>query len=105
MKKQITLLWLVSVVALAPSVQAANIVWVSDQLTNSLGQLPDQGFINLLTAAGHNVTRSLAATPSVSTLNASNLVILGRSAASGSFDTAAETLVWNTQVTVPLIST
>ncbi|MES2467000.1 MAG: hypothetical protein V4675_06840 [Verrucomicrobiota bacterium] len=105
MKKQIVLLCLSSLIVLAPTVPAANITWVSDQLLDANSQLPDQGYINLLTAAGHTVTRALAATPSVAALNASNLVILGRSGASGSFDTAAETLVWNTQVTVPLIST
>ena len=105
MKKHFTLLCLASLVGLAPNVTAANITWVSDQVLNPTGQLPDQGLVDLLTAAGHTVTRSLAATPSVAALNASNLVILGRSGASGSFDTAPETLVWNTQVTVPLLST
>jgi hypothetical protein len=105
MKIRITLLCLSSLIALAPTVPAANITWVSDQLLDANGLLPDQGYINLLTSAGHTVSRALAATPSAAALNASNLVILGRSGASGSFDTAAETLVWNTQVTVPLIST
>lgn len=105
MKKQIVLLALGALITLVPTAPAANIVWVSDQLLDPSGQLPDQGFINLLTAAGHSVTRSLAATPNVATLNASNLVILGRSGASGSFDSTGETLVWNSQVTVPLMST
>ena len=105
MKKQIVLLGLSCWIALAPAVPAANITWISDQVLDAASQLPDQGYINLLTAAGHTVTRALAATPSAAALNASNLVILGRSGASASFDTAAETLVWNTQVTVPLIST
>lgn len=105
MKKQTLLLCLGALVTLSPLSRAANIVWVSDQIVDTAGVLPDQGFINLLTAAGHTVTRALAATPNAATLNASNLVILGRSGASASFDTAAETLVWNTQVTVPLIST
>lgn len=105
MKKKILLLCAGALATLAQAAPAANIVWVSDQLVDAVGQLPDQGFINLLTAAGHSVTRSFAATPNVATLNASNLVILGRSGASGSFDSTAETLVWNTQVTVPLMST
>lgn len=104
MKKPRALLCLALLVAFAPALPAANIVWVSDQLNDTAGQLPDQGFINLLTAAGHNVTRSFAATPDAGALNASSLVILGRSGASGSFDTAAETLVWNS-LTVPVLST
>jgi hypothetical protein len=106
---------------------SASIIWVSDQLPigsgtsdntaatgifgSGAGPYPDQGIVNLLTAAGHTVTRfnpsdanPLSATD-LTTLNAANLVIIGRSIASASFDTAAETLAWNTGITKPLIAT
>ena len=106
MKFQLASLCLGVLFAVTPMVPAANITWISDQTADSAGNLPDKGFVDLLTAAGHTVTRGLAATPpTAAALNASNLVILGRSAGSGAFDTAAETLLWNTQVTVPLIAT
>lgn len=104
MKKPRALLCLALLAAFVSSAPAANIVWVSDQLNDTAGNLPDQGFISLLTGAGHSVTRALAATPDAGALNGSSLVILGRSGASGSFDTAGETAVWN-NLTVPLIST
>jgi hypothetical protein len=103
--------------ALSSSLYAANIVWVSDlyeantATAPSAGPFPDEGYVTLLSGAGHTVTRfnpdnTLALTPAeVAQLNAADLVILGRGIASGSFDTTGETTPWNTQVTKPLIST
>jgi len=107
---------------------AANILWISDQLVvgtgasdNSnasagvfgagAGPYPDQGIISLLTNAGHTVSRFNPAdgTPlsptELATLNTFDLLIIGRSIGSGAFDTAPETLPWNTQITKPLMVT
>jgi hypothetical protein len=110
---------------------ALNIVWVSDQLVQSAatdgsdnnatpngvfgsgaGPYADEGFITLLTGAGHTVTRfNPADSPNplgasdVATLNASDLVIIGRGIGSGSFDDPAETLQWNTSITKPILAT
>lgn len=107
---------------------AANIVWVSDQLpigsgtsdndggTNGVfgsgnGPYPDQGFITLLTGAGHTVSRfnppnnTPLSAGDVAALNTYDLVIIGRSIGSGAFDSAAETLPWNTQITRPMLLT
>ena len=116
--------------ALGGMAEGANIIWVSDLLpigsgasdntagaTNGVfgggaGPYADQGLLNLLTSAGHTVTRFNPAdspTPlsagELATLNASDLVIIGRSIASAQFDAANEALAWNTGITKPLIST
>jgi hypothetical protein len=113
--------------SIASSVHAASIVWVSDQLvgtgasdnnqspngtfTGGAGPYSDQGFINLLTAAGHTVTRfnpadaSTLSAGDVATMNTYDLVILGRSANSSLFDTAVETKPWNVDITKPLLCT
>lgn len=65
----------------------------------------------MLTAAGHTVSRFNPANANplsaaeVATLNASDLLIMARSIGSGSFDSAAETLPWNTQITKPMLMT
>jgi hypothetical protein len=119
------LLFLASLVVAASSARGANIVWVSDLIVQSgatdvsdatgfgggAGPYADQGFISLLQGAGHTVTRYNAPDsgavpdPEVALLNTYDLVILSRGLGSGAFDQAAETLVWNTQVTVPLLAT
>lgn len=122
-----TLAFLLSVIFSA-SCPAVNIVWVSDQLPigsgasdhdggasgifgPGAGPYPDEGIISMLTSAGHSVTRfnPANATPlnpaDIATLNASDLLIIGRSIGSGAFDSAAETLPWNTQITKPLLIT
>lgn len=114
--------------ALTLGAEAANLVWVSDQLpigtgasdndggaegvfTSGAGPYPDQGFVNLLTAAGHTVTRfnpsgsAPLSAANVAALNTYDLIIIGRGIGSGAFDSAAETLEWNTNVTKPLMST
>jgi hypothetical protein len=107
--------------AAAPTGFSANIIWVSDLLntgTNTVGAgpYPDQGFVDLLTGAGHSVTRfnpandtSLSAAE-IATLNASNLVIIGRSIASAAFDPAGapapdRARLWNTAITKPVLVT
>ncbi len=111
-------------------VQGANIVWVSDLLpigsgtsdntagaTNGVfgagpGPYADQGLVNLLTGAGHTVTRfnpadsaGVLSGSEIATLNSADLVIIGRSIGSGSFDSAAETAPWNQSITKPMIVT
>jgi len=64
----------------------------------------DKPYTDLLKANGYNVVRYLqTGTPNVDLLNASNLVIVSRSCASGSFQNAAAGL-WNS-VTAPMILT
>ena len=107
---------------------AASIAWVSDLLPvgsgtsdndggadgifgPGAGPYPDQGIVNLLTGAGHSVTRfnpsgsQPLSAANVAALNAFDLVIIGRSIGSGAFDSAAEALEWNTSITKPLMST
>ena len=119
---------LISLAITACSASAASIVWVSDQLvgtggsdnnqspngtfTGGAGPYADQAILNLLAANGHTVTRynpadsaNVMSAADVATMNTFDLVILGRSLGSGSFDTAVETLPWNTGITRPLIST
>jgi hypothetical protein len=121
MRRELVLLSLISVLALGSVVQAANIIWVSDNKgygsvePNTPG---DQGWIDLLTAQGHNVIyknqyeyidgqqywRTLDPNK-IAELEAADLVILSRNADSGSYSTAAdnEPNLWNA-VTTPLIS-
>jgi len=122
--------WLAAVAALvfSPVAPAASIAWVSDLLPvgsgasdndggiegvfgAGAGPYPDQGIVNLLTGAGHNVTRfnpsntDPLSAANVAALNAFDLVIIGRSIGSGAFDSPAEALAWNTGITKPLMST
>lgn len=106
---KISALLILLAAGVAPSAMAANIVWISDQLadSNTPPALSDQGFVNLLTAAGHNVTRGTAAPatrPSAAALDAADLVILGRSAGSASFSAGANAGFWN-GITTPMLST
>ncbi len=125
MRRELVLLSLVSVLALSSVVQAANIIWVSDN--KGFGSVEpnvaaDQGWIDLLTAQGHNVVyknqneyidgqqywRTLDPNK-IAELEAADLVILSRNADSGSYSTystttgANEPNQWNA-VTTPLIS-
>jgi hypothetical protein len=99
---------------------AANIAWLSfhsadgTPSTNAANagftQAPDVGYTQALTAAGHNVTRvvtqDVPLTPEkIATLNASDLIIIGRSVASGHYQQPAESLFWNTTITKPIINT
>jgi hypothetical protein len=99
--------------------QAANIAWISfhsdaggapsaNALAAGFTQAPDIGYTSLLTGAGHTVTRiqsiddaNLSAT--FSAINTYDLVIIGRSVASGHYQQANEATFWNTTVTAPLM--
>jgi hypothetical protein len=88
--------------------RAADILWAS-LVSDTDPAMPDQGFIDLLTGVGHNVTRfEIEATQApldaaeVATLNMADLVILGRGNASGNFqDLDADP--WNQEVTAPVL--
>jgi hypothetical protein len=96
---------------------AANIAWLSlhnadgtpsgPAATAGYTMAPDIGYTNLLTSAGHTVTRipvlPTPALPNVANLNTYDLVIAGRSNASGDWETDPETDAWNTQITKPMI--
>jgi hypothetical protein len=121
-------LFVIAAFASATPIPAASIVWVSDLMPigsgtsdndggaegvfgGGAGPYADQGIVDLLSGAGHTVTRfnpsnaSPLSAANVAALNTYDLVIIGRSIGSGSFDSAAETLEWNTSITKPLIST
>ena len=108
------------VLSIALPASAANIAWVSfhsadgtpstNAGTAGFTQAPDVGYTNALTAAGHTVTRVVTQdsplTPEkIATLNASDLIIIGRSVASGHYQQPAESLFWNTTITKPIINT
>ncbi|HWB05453.1 MAG TPA: PEP-CTERM sorting domain-containing protein [Verrucomicrobiales bacterium] len=113
---KLTRLLQLSLLCAAGKASAASIYWVSDQFnaqtaTVGAGPYSDDGIVALLTGAGHTVTRfnppdaGAITAGDVAAMNAADLVIIGRSIASGAFDTAAETLPWNTLITKPLICT
>lgn len=100
--------------------RGANIAWVSLHLPGDLpsagasgtppGSLyteaPDKAYTDLLTAAGHSVTRVTTPSPALpdfNNLNTFDLVIVGRSINSGDFELDNETLGWNVTVTKPMI--
>jgi hypothetical protein len=112
------------VLSLSVPAFAANIAWVTFHPadgtpsgaagTAGFLQAPDVGYTNALTAAGHTVTRVVtqditAAAPlppaKLATLNASDLIIIGRSVASGHYQQPVESLFWNTAITKPIINT
>lgn len=93
-------------VAAAVSASAANIAWVSfhpgdntpaTSITNAgFTRAPDVGYTDLLKANGHTVTRFVSADNfNVSQVAGYDLVIIGRSVASGHYQQANETLAWN----------
>jgi hypothetical protein len=113
---KLTRLLQLSLLCAAGKASAASIYWVSDNLnaqTTTVGAGPyaDDGIVALLTGAGHTVTRfnppdsGAVLASDIALMNAADLVIIGRTIASGAFDTAAETLPWNTLITKPLICT
>lgn len=105
------LLSVCAVVGLASPSQAAVIVWAS-AISDPAGA--DAGFVSLLEDAGHTVSRfpvAGALTPeNVATLNAADLVIVGRANNSGDFDNITGTTpspraqIWNEQITTPVIN-
>jgi hypothetical protein len=101
-----TLTAICAVMLLARSASAASIAWLSfhaSDVTPSAGAAgaghtvaPDKPYTDLLTAAGHTVTRVVATdTFDTSTLNAYDMAIVSRSSPSTWFDSPAETLSWN----------
>src|SRR5688500_11452720 len=101
--------------------EAANIAWVkfhAEENAPSQGALdngftaatgaPDIVYTQLLSAAGHAVTRFVTVNNVQNTtlgadLNAFDLIIIGRSVDSGHYQDDAETAVWNTTITKPMI--
>jgi hypothetical protein len=94
------------VLAFAITCQAANIAWVSDgQDRDSDGIADDNGWVDLLTNAGYNVTRydmtfqNGNGGPNAAILNAADLVIVSRDTNSGQYNNQA----WNTDINTGLI--
>ena len=101
---------------LSSAVQAANIIWVSDN-KNGTNAPSDIGFVNLLKAQGYNVDyqgqggtgtpgyqswRTLDATK-IAALNAADLIILSRDLSSGDYaSNATEVTQWN-GITKPVL--
>jgi hypothetical protein len=98
-----TFVLFVAVTALvcAGRVQAANVIWYSFANVDT-----DIGFIDLLEGAGHNVTRIVEenplTSPTMTTINSSDLIILARGVNSGSVDNT-NMPIWNEQVMVPAV--
>ena len=127
------LLPLVALLATAPHLHAARIAWVSDNgaegsaATTGLGSdgvvrgawhaatspatpYVDQGFIGLLTSAGHVVQRfnppsGKLSIDDVPLLNSYDLVILGSALNSGPFNLLAQGSKWNTDIRAPMLIT
>ncbi|UCD49139.1 MAG: fasciclin domain-containing protein [Phycisphaerales bacterium] len=108
MFRKLAFLFLVLGFCLSPTLQAANIVWVSQAYDNNGdGVLDDQGWVDLLVAEGYEVDYQpdnwleLDA-DKIATLNAADLVIVSRASGSGSYDDGDEPTQWNA-VTTPLL--
>lgn len=98
------------------TIQAANIVWVSDANDPAEGFFPagsnytDSGFVTLLQNAGHNVIRfnqpnaqaTLLTAAQLAALNTNDLVIIGRCVNSAAFQ-PPQGDQWNVAITKPLI--
>jgi hypothetical protein len=108
--------WLVTgvcVLGLASPSLAVNIAWVSvhpgDNMPSTAATgfgfttAPDKGYTDMLTAAGHTVTRIVASgTPDIPQLNTFDVVMISRSNNSGDFQTPEETARW-ASITKPVI--
>jgi len=100
--------FLLLVLLLMPSVQAARIIWVTETRdTDSDGIQDDQAFIDLLEAEGHTVDAQLGYWMSldgakVAALNNADLIVVSRACHSGNYDETGEALEWNA-VETPLI--
>jgi hypothetical protein len=95
-----------AVLLLAGSASAASIAWISfhgSDVVPSAGAAgaghtvaPDKPYTDLLTGAGHTVTRYVTADNfDTSVLAAHDVVVIGRSVNSGHYQQANETLAWN----------
>ena len=103
---------LVCILLCIPS-QAADIIFVSFHsgdntpsaaaTTAGFTRAPDVGYTELLTSAGHNVTRYVSRDiPEAAVLNAADLVIISRSVPSGHYELDAETAAWH-NITAPTL--
>ncbi|MBN1509003.1 MAG: hypothetical protein JW955_19305 [Sedimentisphaerales bacterium] len=114
MPKRLVLLCVALALCLAPAAQAVKITWVSDGYDERVDNMPDDyAAIDFLTSLGHTVDyqrvsfgnsywRTLDAAK-IATLNAAELIIVGRSTDSGQYATdATEVGQWN-GITAPLI--
>jgi hypothetical protein len=111
-------LLLVLALVLTSVAQGAKIIWVADNLhygSVEPNAPADQGFIDLLTAQGHEVVYKDQHDPingaqywrvldpnKIAELNAADLVIIARDCASGEYDDPNEAQLWN-GVTTPMI--
>ena len=94
--------------ATAP-VQAATIIWVSDNKDPQAGVPRDQEWVDLLNSRGYTVdlsfrnaeAQTLDATK-IAAFNAADLIIISRDTSSGSYDDGTEPTDWN-GVTTPII--
>ncbi len=116
--------------SLAASAQAEFILWVSDNgpkgttagsdgvtrgefypaVSTTGTPFVDQGFVDLLIAAGHNVTRFNPNSTSMSIddvplINSYDVIILGAALNSGPFNLNSRGPKWNTHITKPMIVT
>ena len=116
MYRRLVFLLFVLAFGLAASAQAATIIWVSDAYDDDNDSVKDDlGFVTLLRNRGYTVDyrgetdpadpvgywRTLDATK-LALLNAADLIIVSRNAASGEYDDGSEPAQWN-GVTTPLI--
>jgi hypothetical protein len=107
---------LLGTLSFAIRLPAADVAWISFHNTNlasaaAMGatpphtDAPDKAYTDLLTGAGHTVTRFLTSgTPNAAVLNDFDLVIISRSVPSGDYETDPETAAWN-GLTAPMIIT
>jgi hypothetical protein len=116
----VSVLALLAAFSYALSASAVDIAWVTfhpgDNMPSAgaaaagidFTTAPDKGYTDVLTAAGHNVTRVVTTdnpTPAfIDGLNDYDLVIISRSVNSGHYESDAETLAWNSQIYTPVIT-
>ncbi len=117
MAKQLTFIFIVLGFCLAPTVQATNVIWVSDRYEeNGDGVADDVGWVDFLTSQGYTVDyregpalgdgywRTLD-NAKIAELNAADVIIVARSTDSGNYATdATEAAQWN-GITAPMILT
>lgn len=130
MKKTTWLLALIALAGAAAELRAERILWVSDNglkgttvgddgvtrgafypaVSTNGTPFVDQGFVDLLLAAGHSVTRynpnsTVMSTNDVPLINDYDLIILGAALNSGPFNLNSRGPKWNTLITKPMIVT
>jgi hypothetical protein len=104
----------VSDIKVVEGASAGNIIWVSDHYDeNPIPGPDDQGFVDLLEAAGYKVDNTMNAPgdgywrtlddDKIAALNAADLVIVSRNSDSGNYNNDNEGTLWNS-VTTPIIN-